>query len=106
MENEINDLREFFINLYNMIVGKDENLKYTTEEIIRQIIYMLENCKKENFLECKAEIKRLYGRLYPMRGGLTEFFFWDNDYEKREEMNSKLDKLKKEISILMKKLFY
>ena len=28
-----------------------------------------------------------YNQLYPGKGGLSKFFVWDNDYEKRIEIN-------------------
>ena len=106
MDNEINNLKSLFIKLYNMIVNQDDDFKYTTEKFIRQIIYLLEVYNEDSSSEYETEIKRVYEDLYSLRGGLTDFFFWDNNFEKREKMNMDLENLKKEISILMKKLFY
>jgi hypothetical protein len=43
------------------------------------------------------EIERNYKMLYPARGGLSEFYIWDNDFEKRKKLNEPLDKVRKEL---------
>ena len=106
MKNDIEKLIILYKKLYDIIVGKDINFKYTVEKYIIEIIELLNVYKINKSLELKNEIVAVYRSLYPPRDGLTEFFFWDNNYEKRMEMNKELDKVKKEISILMEKLFY
>lgn len=32
--------------------------------------------------------------LYPPRGGLGEFYVWDDDYDKRIDLNEPIDKAK------------
>ena len=106
MISDVEDLIVLFKKLYFIIEGKNVNFKYTTEKFIRQIVQLLEIYKDDNSTDLKNEIKRLYRNLYPSSSGLTEFFFWDNNFEKRMELNVKLEETKKKISILMEKLFY
>ena len=106
MKNDIEKLIILYKKLYDIVAGKDINFKYTVEKYIIEIIELLNVYKINKSLELKNEIVAVYRSLYPPRDGLTEFFFWDNNYEKRMEMNKELDEVKKEISILMEKLFY
>ena len=52
---------------------------------------MLKNIKK---------FKKIIGRLYPPRGGLTEMYVADEDREKMNKINDELGELKKKITLL------
>ncbi|MFL0251320.1 hypothetical protein ACJDT4_12915 [Clostridium neuense] len=43
------------------------------------------------------EIEQNYKMLYPAHGGLSEFYIWDNDFEKRKKLNEPLDKVTEEL---------
>ena len=106
MKEDIEKLITLFRKLYKIVVDKDKNFKYTVEKRIIDIIDLLNIYKNDETLELKKIIVGTYRGLYPPRGGLTEFFFWDNNYETRMEINKELEGVKKKISILMEKLFY
>ena len=46
------------------------------------------------------EVKKIIGRLYPPRGGLTEMYVADEDREKMNKINRELKELKKKITLL------
>ncbi|ALS02416.1 hypothetical protein ATZ33_13775 [Enterococcus silesiacus] len=58
---------------------------------IRLILDKLDKCKNIDDLE---EIRKINDSLYPPRGGLGEFYIWDNDYDKRMLLNEPIDKAK------------
>ena len=41
-----------------------------------------------------TQIKTMNESLYPPRGGLGEFYVWDDDYDKRIDLNEPIDKAK------------
>ncbi|MGG5342512.1 hypothetical protein [Enterococcus sp. AZ192] len=58
---------------------------------IKLILDKLDKCNDIDYLE---EIRKLNDSLYPPRGGLGEFYIWDNDYDKRILINEPIDKAK------------
>lgn len=89
--NKIHILKsEYHILLENLMKHGDENCRPQIR-IINQILDELNNCKDEKDLE---KICKLNDALYPARGGLSEFYIWHSDYDKRMLLNEPLDKAK------------
>ncbi|WP_314062467.1 hypothetical protein [uncultured Vagococcus sp.] len=58
---------------------------------IRLIIDKLNRNEDEVNLD---EIRQINDGLYPPRGGLGEYYIWDDDYETRMGLNEPIDKAK------------
>lgn len=58
---------------------------------IKLILEILNKDKNGTNLD---NIREINDSLYPPRGGLSEFFIWDNDYEKRVLLNEPVDRAK------------
>ena len=64
---------------------------------------MIKSMKREKRLPevlSLEEVKKIIGRLYPPRGGLTEMYVADEDREKMNKINDELGELKKKITLL------
>lgn len=48
------------------------------------------------------EIKTIHKKLYPARGGLSEFYVWKNDVEERIKANEPLSKVGDELWKLLR----
>ncbi|EUJ42263.1 hypothetical protein PRIP_16897 [Listeria riparia FSL S10-1204] len=48
-------------------------------------------------------VVRLHRSLYPPREGLSDFFIWDDDFQKRRELNAPLEKILEDIWAILKK---
>lgn len=58
---------------------------------IQSAIEVLESdCSLEEKESCIVESYKL---LYPTRGGLSEFYIWDKDFERRKELNEPLERI-------------
>lgn len=60
--------------------------------LVKLILDKLEHYKDGDDL---TEIRKINDSLYLPRGGLGEFYIWDNDYDKRVMLNEPIDKAKK-----------
>lgn len=48
-------------------------------------------------------VVKLHRSLYPPREGLSDFFVWDDDFQKRRELNAPLEKILEDIWSILKK---
>lgn len=79
--------------------NKTDDIQYQISEV-KYIINLLTECKSkqyDNFEKIIEEVSQAYKRLYPARGGLTEFFIWKSDFDERVKANENLDKISDEL---------
>lgn len=50
-------------------------------------------------------VLRSYSALFRTRGGLSEFYIWDNDFEKRLALNEPFEKIRENLWSIMKPYF-
>ena len=50
----------------------------------------------------QQEVIQNYKMLFSGKGGLSEFYIWDNDFETRKKLNEPLDKIHEELWSIMK----
>ena len=48
------------------------------------------------------EIQREYKKLYPARGGLSEFYIWNDDFHERQKLNEPLSKIRERLWEILK----
>lgn len=66
--------------------------KYNIKNIDIQIKYM-ENLKEQLTNKNNISVKdrlNIYKVLFPPRGGLSDIYYWDNNFEVRKEINQKI----------------
>lgn len=51
--------------------------------------------------EKMKRIKRIYKELFPPKSNLSEFYIWDDNFEKRKELNTALENIKKRLWKIM-----
>lgn len=92
------------LSLFNELLkildeNKTDDIQYQISEV-KYIINLLTECKSkqyDNFEKIIEEVSQVYKRLYPARGGLTEFFIWKSDFDERVKANEDLDKISEEL---------
>jgi len=93
-------LQKLFTELRDFLEYYHDNSISYSRRIVRNVVVMLESDKIESV---KMEyVIEAYKSLYPVRGGLTEYYIWDNDYAKRKQLNEPLDRITDEIWKIMK----
>ena len=68
-----------------------DNSIINSYRIVQNLIEILNSDATES--EKKDFFIRGYNQLYPGKGGLSEFYVWDNDYEKRIEINAPFERI-------------
>ena len=53
--------------------------------------------------ELVSEAARQYKSMFPPRGGLSEFYIWDNSYEVRYRANHEYEQIKSQIEAILRK---
>lgn len=84
---ELLEVKKFFLELLSLLDSYgNQEIKYQLNEI-RRAIYIIESSADEN------EIKKIIHNIYPPRGGLSDFYVWDDEENKRIEINTKISYL-------------
>lgn len=92
--------------LYILENEGDDQVDYARNEL-RNNIRLIETVfgsapNQADLNEILTEIKESYQRMYPPRGGLTEFFIWREDFDQRLRANQPLDRIKDELKVILK----
>ncbi|MGX4669007.1 hypothetical protein JNUCC74_07310 [Cerasibacillus sp. JNUCC 74] len=87
--NQLNELKNQFLIIIDVLRKYGDNSNKPQILIIEEILNILES-NEEDMIKFE-KIKVLNNKLYPPRGGLGEFFIWDDDFDKRIEKNEVLE---------------
>lgn len=98
---EIDILRDIFIKLGKMVQKYGQGCYEAQLRILSRVI----NCIDSYDDDCEkaAYIIKYYKVLFPSRGGLSEFYIHDEDFQTRLRLNEPLDKLREELWAIMQK---
>lgn len=105
--------RELIINLikllkelYDIIISNPNNDinygKRTIKDMVQYLDVELAN-DTIRYEELVSEAARQYKSMFPPRGGLSEFYIWDNSYEVRYRANHEYEQIKSQIEAILRK---
>ena len=89
LKDAVNKLLEF-MEKYDL----DDYNETLVRKFLKELIYVIDTDEIDNVKKYQ-EVKKIIGRLYPPRGGLTEMYVADEDREKMNKINRELKELKK-----------
>ena len=99
-------LIKLFKEMYDIIVSNPNNDinygKRTIKNIVQYLEMELANDTME-YEELVSEVARQYKSMFPPRGGLSEFYIWDNSYEVRYQANHEYEQIKLQIEAILSK---
>ena len=72
------------------------------KKIIKRIIEKIVGIDISNSEKQFIEIQRDYKNLYPARGGLSEFYIWNDDFNERQKLNEPLSKIRERLWEILK----
>lgn len=99
-EEDFCELRKIFLQLGKIVQMYGEKYYTIQLRIISDIIKCIDSgINKEEKTEY---ILNRYKVLYPSRGGLSEFYIHDDDFQTRLKLNEPLDKLQDNLWMIMK----
>lgn len=101
MNEELNILERLFLELLSIVK------KYGYERFVPQIrtIEAILSCLKDSEETSSSKMEYVaskHKQLYSPRGGLSEFFIWDNDFQTRKQLNEPLDTVRDNIWGILK----
>lgn len=99
-EKELYELRNIFLQLGKLVQKYGENYYNIQIKAISDIIKCIDS--EENEKEKTEYILDRYKILYPSKGGLSDFYIYDNDFQTRLKLNEPLDELKDKLWMIMK----
>lgn len=92
-------LKKLFTELRDYLELQHDRSMFYYERIIRNIVAVLESDESVKF---KIEyVIDAFPALYSCRGGLSEYYIWDNDYEKRMKLNEPFRRIQKGICAIV-----
>lgn len=102
MDQELEQLEKLFSELLKIVK------KYGYERFVPQIriIEAILSCLKDSEETSSSKMEYVaskHKQLYSPRGGLSEFFIWDNDFQTRIQLNKPLDTVRDDIWAILKK---
>ena len=99
-EKELYELREIFLQLGKLVQKYGKNYYTIQIKAISDIIKCIDS--EENEKEKTEYILDRYKILYPSKGGLSDFYIYDDDFQTRLKLNEPLDELKDKLWMIMK----
>ena len=94
LKNTVEKLLDF-MERYNL----DDYNETLVRKFLKELIYVIDT-DEINDVKKYQEVKKIIGRLYPLRGGLREMYVADEDREKMNKINDEFEELKKKITLL------
>ena len=94
LKDAANKLLEF-MEKYDL----DDYNERLVKKFLNELIYVIDTDEIDDIKKYQ-EVKKIIGRLYPLRGGLREMYVVDEDREKMNKINDELEELKKKITLL------
>jgi hypothetical protein len=108
-ENLLEHILEKYKELLKILKTEgDESVSFAKDKLKRDIMNIEEtlagNISQTDFNEILHLVKANYSRMYPVRGGLTEFFVWRDDFDERMKANKLLNEIKAELKDIFDKI--
>ena len=101
-KEKIQELKRLFKELLSNVERYGDNTVINQESIIRHILKIIDSSDIVNYESEVADIQREYQKLYPARGGLSEFYIWRDDFAERQVVNEPLSEIRKRLWELLK----
>lgn len=102
--NIIDKLEELFSDLLVILESNSNNDIEYQISMVRYIIRLLKQCINNHYLDSNNvinEIRSLHKKIYPPRGGLSDFFIWREDFNERVKANEPLEKIGNELWMIL-----
>ena len=99
-------LIKLFKEMYGIIVSNPNNDINYGKRTIKNIVQYLEAELTNDPLryeELVSEVAKQYKSMFPPRGGLSEFYIWDDSYEVRYTSNHEYEQIKSQIEAILSK---
>mgnify|MGYP005754185415 FL=1 len=98
------NLIKLFKEMYDIIVSNPKNDINYAKRTIKNIVQYLEMELANDTLgyeELVSKVAGQYKSMFPPRGGLSEFYIWDNSYEVRYRANHEYEQIKLQIEAIL-----
>ena len=95
------NLIKLFKEMYDIIVSNPNNDINYGKRTIKNIVQYLEMELANDTIG--YEVTGQYKSMFPPRGGLSEFYIWDNSYEVRYRANHEYEQIKLQIEAILSK---
>lgn len=104
MDNKetIQEIKQLFEELLAIVEKYGDKTILNQESIIRHTLAIIDSQDTDDYELEIIDIQREYKKLYPARGGLSEFYIWRDDFEERLAVNEPLSKITKRLWELLK----
>ena len=99
-------LIKLFKEMYDIIVSNPDNDINYGRRTVKNIVQYLEMELANNTIgyeELVSVVARQYKSMFPPRGGLSEFYIWDDSYEVRYTSNHEYEQIKSQIEAILSK---
>ena len=100
------NLIKLFKEMYDIIISNPNHDINYGKRTIKNIVQYLEMELANDTIgyeELVSEVARQYKGMFPPRGGLSEFYIWDNSYEVRYRANHEYEQIKLQIEAILSK---
>lgn len=97
-------LIKLFKEMYDIIVSNPDNDINYGKRTVKNIVQYLEMELANNTIgyeELVSEVARQYKSMFPPRGGLSEFYIWNSNYEVRYRANHEYEQIKLQIEAVL-----
>jgi hypothetical protein len=104
MDNKeiIQEMKQLFEELLSIVEKHGDSTVINQKNIIRRVLQIINNIDINKYESEVIAIQREYQKLYPARGGLSEFYIWRDDFQERQAVNAPLSKIRKRLWKLLK----
>ena len=93
-------LKKLFTELRDYLELQNDNSILNIRKLVINIVAVLESDESDSFKS--LYVLDAYKSLYTGRAGLTEYYIWDNDYDKRMKLNEPLERIRNDLWEIMK----
>lgn len=97
---DLNRIKLLFTELNNFLINYNDSSIASSKKMVGNAVDILESDESDDIK--KKYIIEIYKLLYTGRGGLTEYYIWDNDYEIRMKLNEPLERIRNDLWSIMK----
>ena len=97
-------LIKLFKEMYDIIVSNPDNDINYGRRTVKNIVQYLEMELANNTIgyeELVSVVARQYKSMFPPRGGLSEFYIWNSNYEVRYRANHEYEQIKLQIEAVL-----
>lgn len=97
---DLERIKILFVSLEDYLKKYGDSSIVTPYRIVKSTIEIISSDEESEIKQ--QEVIHNYKMLFPAKGGLSEFYIWDNDFETRKKLNEPLDAIRKELWSIMK----